>query len=134
MIGLDTNVIVRHLADDDPDQSPRAHALFDSLSAARPGFISLVALIETYWVLRASYRLSRDEANAAVAGLLRAYDIVVEADDDAAAALRLAERTGADLADCMIHVAGARRGCRVTYTFDSKAARLDGMDLPPSCE
>jgi predicted nucleic-acid-binding protein len=130
VIGLDTNVIVRHLTDDDPDQSPRAHAVFGSLSVAAPAFISLVALVETHWVLRQSYRYSRDVVHRAIAGLLAASDIVIESADAAAAALSLAEDTGADFSDCLIQVSGARAGCRVTYTFDSKATRLDAMAPP----
>ena len=51
MIGLDTNVIVRHLTGDDPVQSPEARRVFASLTEAEPGFVSLIALIEAYWVL-----------------------------------------------------------------------------------
>ncbi|MDR1077266.1 MAG: type II toxin-antitoxin system VapC family toxin [Propionibacteriaceae bacterium] len=131
MIGLDTNVVVRHLTDDDLDQSPRAHALFESLSVSEPGFISLVVLVETHWVLRRAYRYTTAEVHAALAGLLGAYDIVVEAADEASWAMRLAERTGADFADCLIQAAAAKRGCRITYTFDAKAARLLGMAEPP---
>jgi predicted nucleic-acid-binding protein len=131
VIGLDTNVIVRHMADDDPEQAPRAHALFRSLSAADPGFVSLVALVETHWVLRRAYRYPKATAHGAVAGLLEASDVVVEAADEVKAALMRAQESGADFADCLIQAAGARVGCRVTYTFDSKAARLPGMKAPP---
>ena len=51
MIGLDTNVIVRHLTGDAPVQSPEARRVFASLTEAEPGFVSLIALIEAYWVL-----------------------------------------------------------------------------------
>ena len=54
MIGLDTNVIVRHLADDDPIQSPIAHTCFENLSPDDPGFISIVTMVEVHWVLRQS--------------------------------------------------------------------------------
>ncbi|MGA1464036.1 MAG: PIN domain-containing protein, partial [Steroidobacteraceae bacterium] len=53
MIGLDTNVLVRYIMQDDPKQSPKASTLIESLSADHPGFISLVSVVELYWVLTA---------------------------------------------------------------------------------
>ena len=52
MIGLDTNILVRYVAQDDPKQSPKATALIESLSDADPGFIGLVALVELVWVMQ----------------------------------------------------------------------------------
>jgi predicted nucleic-acid-binding protein len=46
MIGLDTNVLVRYIMQDDPVQSPEATAVIQSLTPAGPGFISIVALVE----------------------------------------------------------------------------------------
>jgi predicted nucleic-acid-binding protein len=52
MIGLDTNILVRYLAQDDPVQSAQAtHIMERRLTEARPGFISLVTMAETVWVL-----------------------------------------------------------------------------------
>jgi predicted nucleic-acid-binding protein len=41
MIGLDTNVLVRYIAQDDPVQSPKAMRLIESLAADDPGYVSL---------------------------------------------------------------------------------------------
>jgi predicted nucleic-acid-binding protein len=50
MIGLDTNVLVRYLAQDDVQQSALAtHLIEQKLSASLPGFISLVVLVELCW-------------------------------------------------------------------------------------
>lgn len=51
MIGLDTNVLVRYVAQDDSEQSPKATRLIESLSADSPGFISIVSVVELVWVL-----------------------------------------------------------------------------------
>ena len=51
MIGLDTNVLVRYVMQDDPEQSVRATALVESLSVEQPGFVALVAVVELVWVL-----------------------------------------------------------------------------------
>ena len=47
MIGLDTNVLIRYIAQDDAIQTPIATRLFESFNSEKPGFISVVALIET---------------------------------------------------------------------------------------
>lgn len=46
MIGLDTNVLVRKVTQDDPVQSPKASELIESLTAFAPGFVSLVSVVE----------------------------------------------------------------------------------------
>jgi predicted nucleic-acid-binding protein len=52
MIGLDTNVLVRYLTQDDPIQSPKATAIIERhLTEQNPGFVSVVAMVETAWVL-----------------------------------------------------------------------------------
>jgi predicted nucleic-acid-binding protein len=51
MIGLDTNVLVRYIMQDDVKQSPKATALIESLDSDHPGFITLVFVVELYWVL-----------------------------------------------------------------------------------
>ncbi|MGA9867900.1 MAG: PIN domain-containing protein [Acetobacteraceae bacterium] len=67
MIGLDTNVLVRYLAQDDPVQSPTATALIERrLSDADPGFVSTVTMAETAWVLERAYGLSDHEVAAAI--------------------------------------------------------------------
>ena len=51
MIGLDTNILVRYLAQDDAEQAKRANRIIDRLTPENPGFVPLVALVELVWVL-----------------------------------------------------------------------------------
>ena len=46
MIGLDTNVLVRYIMQDDPQQSLKATRVIESLTKERPGFIALVSVVE----------------------------------------------------------------------------------------
>jgi predicted nucleic-acid-binding protein len=130
MIGLDTNILVRYLTLDHPVQSSKAVALIErNLTLSDPGFISVVTMIETVWVLRKPYGFSREEVAGHVEFLLRADTLVVEherAVHDAMSALR--ENRG-DFADSLIASSGARMGCSHTLTFDGKAARLPGFEL-----
>ena len=61
MIGLDTNVLVRYIMQDEPGQSAKATRLIESLEVDRPGFISLVSIVELYWVLTSCYDLTNDQ-------------------------------------------------------------------------
>ena len=128
MIGLDTNVLVRYLVQDDPDQSARATALIEGLDEQRRGFVSIVVLVELSWVLRRAYGVSVDDVHAVVDRLLRAREVVVQEADVVRLALRRA-LAGADFPDAVIGELGSRAGCEATVTFDARAAELAGMRL-----
>ena len=73
MIGLDTNVLLRYLVQDDPVQSPRATEIITRrLTEEEPGFISLVTILEVVWVLKSLYKRSREEIANAIEMLLAA--------------------------------------------------------------
>jgi predicted nucleic-acid-binding protein len=129
MIGIDTNVLVRYLAYDDPAQSARATRLIESeLSERQPGFIGVIVLVETCWVLKRLYGATVSELRDTVRDLLDARQLVVEQREAVARALvRLGEVSG-DLADALILGTAEAAGCERIVTFDKAAARL-GMSL-----
>ena len=129
MIGLDTNVLVRYIMQDDPRQSAKATRLIESLEADRPGFIGMVSIVELYWVLTSCYDLTNDQVRQALDLLLRTRQIVVDRADQVLRALKLFEAGKADFADCLIERAAAAAGCEKTMTFDVSAARHAGMTL-----
>ncbi len=129
MIGLDTNILVRYLAKDDPIQTPVAVRLVRSLSADEPGFLSLVVITELIWVLRISYRYRKDEIANVVETLLQSRELIVEQEELVADALRGFVTGSADFADHLIERAGHLAGCNHTVTFDKHAASFAGMRL-----
>ncbi len=129
MIGLDTNVLVRYIMQDDPGQSPRATRLVESLSAEAPGYVSLVVLVELGWVLSSAYGLNRVQLVQAFEALLRTKEIVVERAETAWKALRVFQAGPADFADCLIERSAAAAGCERTVTFDRGAVKGCGMVL-----
>ena len=129
MIGLDTNVLVRYIMQDDPKQSPKATKLIEALDSENPGFIALVSVIELYWVLSSCYDLSRDQVAQAVEGILRSKQLVVEQADQVVRALRMFGASKADFADCLIERSAAHAGCGQTVTFDVDASKHAGMTL-----
>jgi predicted nucleic-acid-binding protein len=128
MIGLDTNIVVRYLTHDDPTQTARAIKLFASLSADDPGFLSLIVLVESVWVLERSYAFKKDEIVRMVETFLRGREVVVEQSELVSQALRNFDATGVDFADCLIERCGHAATCRYTATFDRRATQI-GMRL-----
>ena len=78
MIGLDTNVLVRYIMQDDAVQAAKATALVETLDAERPGFVALVSIVELYWVLTSCYDLTEAQVMQALEILLRTKEIVVD--------------------------------------------------------
>jgi predicted nucleic-acid-binding protein len=130
MIGLDTNVLVRYVAQDDEVQSKKATALMESFSAERPGYVSQVALVEVVWVLGRSYGVERDQMKDIIESMLGTKELVVEGADTVRKALRVfAASDKADFADCLIERAGHVAECEYTATFDVIASKVVGMTL-----
>jgi predicted nucleic-acid-binding protein len=129
VIGLDTNVLVRYLVQDEPDQAAAASRLIDSFTAEGPGFVSTVTLVETVWVLARAYRTPKAEIADIIEGLLRSQDLVVEQAEIHYVALGRYRSDGADYSDAVIAQAGRRAGCSETVTFDRAAAKGAEMRL-----
>lgn len=129
MIALDTNVLVRFLVQDDPDQARLATEVIDQLSDAVPGFVSREVLVELVWVLERAYRLGRAEIAGALDGLLASTELTIEGADEVGPALELYRNDGFGFADLMIAAAARRAGATELVTFDRKAARLPGVRL-----
>lgn len=129
MIGLDTNVLVRYIMQDDPKQSPKATALIESLDADAPGFVTLVSIVELYWVLTSCYELTNEQVKQALEALLRTKQILVDRADQVLRALRVFGGGKADFADCLIERTAAGAGCSRTMTFDVGAVKHAGMTL-----
>lgn len=129
MIGLDTNVLVRYIMQDDPRQSPKAARLIEALDAENPGFVTVISVVELYWVLTSCYGLHGQDVKRALETLLRAKQIVVDRADQVLRALRVFDDGKADFADCLIERIASLAGCAETWTFDAAAAKHAGMSL-----
>ena len=129
MIGLDTNVVLRYVVQDDAVQSPIATRLIEGFDPATPGFISAVTIMETVWVLQSFYDASRQQVKDVVETLLRARGLVIERSDLFWLALSTYSGGNADFADCVIERFGNAAGCDYTLSFDRKACNTTGMRL-----
>jgi len=129
VIGIDTNVLVRYIAQDHPAQARRATALIErECSESEPGFVGLVVLAEVVWVAESCYSASREEQRQIVCRILETRQLVVQDAETVWQALRLFEQSKADFADCLVERMAAAAGCVRTVTFDKAAATI-GMTL-----
>jgi len=130
MIGIDTNVLLRFLLKDDARQSARAACFMrDEISAAQPGYVSLVTLLEVVWVLDSLYGFNTEQQMAVVEDLLAVESLEIAERTAVARAVNVSRDAKADFQDCLVTILGERVGCSATVTFDSRAAKRAGMTL-----
>lgn len=130
MIGLDTNVIVRYLVQDDARQSAAATRFIErTLSPQNPGFIASITLCEIVWVLAECYKTDRQRIRAVIEGLLAAKQLSIEEPDIVWRALRAWNASAADFSDALTGQIVSARGGEKTLTFDRAAAKLPGFEL-----
>ena len=130
MIGLDTNVVVRYLVQDDPAQSAAATRLMERvLSAELRGFITAITLCEIVWVLTECYDADRDRIGSVIEGLLATRQLVVEESEIVWNALHDWRTSSADFSDALIGRKVIARGGEKTVTFDRAAAKLPYFEL-----
>jgi predicted nucleic-acid-binding protein len=130
MIGIDTNIIVRLIVNDDERQSRAAERIIrEHGGSGTPCYVSDVTLIETAWLLEAVYGYDRVMVAEAMTAILAAEQLEFDSPVDVAAAVEDFRHGRADFADCLIGRTNLRAGCSHTVTFDRKAAKLHGFEL-----
>ena len=129
MIALDTNVLVRFLAQDDDAQFQVAAGLIEGCTSDAPGYVCREVMIELVWVLERAYKYSREDIAEALLSIVTASQLSVENAQDIASVVNLYRDEGYDFADLMIRQSAQRSENRILKTFDQKLAKLDGVEL-----
>ena len=129
MTALDTNVLIRYLVGDVPEQADAARALIDELIPDDPGFICREVVLEVAWVLERSCRFTRPQIAEALMDLTASDTLVVEHSDDVAAAAYRFRQGGVGFSDLMILRAAERADSTPLQTFDRRLARMQGAEL-----
>lgn len=128
MIGIDTNVLVRFLVQDDETQFEKARRLIKrEVAARRKVFVNQLVLLEAEWVLRSRYAVPKAHIIEAISGMLDSAELQFEDEPSIEEALFFWKDSTADFADCLIGAKNRRMGCRATATFDVKASKLPGF-------
>ena len=129
MIGIDTNVLIRYITQDDKTQSKKANNLIEQeLSESVFGFVTLVSLIEIVWVLESCYEQKKSDLINVVGALLTTKQIKIERSDIAYLALKDFESGNGDFSDAVIARLSKAAGCTKVVTFDKKAVSV-GMEI-----
>ena len=130
MIGLDTNVVIRYLTQDDQRQAQLANRLFEkTLSPEQPGFISLAVLCEIVWVLADSYSMDQAGIRGVDEGLLGSRQLQVESKDLVWKALRGWSSGAAGFTDVLIGEICLAAGAGYVATFDRAASKLPAFRM-----
>jgi len=115
MLGVDTNVIVRYLTRDDQQQYQRARRLINfEVVKGEPVLVSLLVLLETEWVRRSRYEMTKADIVSAFSALLDTADLTFEHEPTVETAIYSWEDSAADFADCLIEARNRKLGCRAT--------------------
>jgi len=130
LIGLDTNVLVRYLVQDDLGQSRKATQMIaKQCTRDDPGFINRIVLCELVWVLESAYGYSKETIVTVVEKLLRTGQLKIEDTQSAWTAFRMYQKEKADFAGCLLGSTNRFDGCNETVTFDQTASKLEDFRL-----
>src|SRR5215212_10270476 len=122
MRAVDTNVLVRLIARDDPKQLEAAEAYI-----ATGAWISTVVLAETSWVLGAVYALGHDDVATVVEMLLSHEHLTLQDADVVSAALdRYREAPSLGFTACLVLEMARKAGHIPLGTFDKRLSKVDG--------
>lgn len=122
MHAVDTNVLVRLLARDDPKQVAAAEAFVE-----RGAWVSHVVLAETAWVLASVYERGPAEIATAVEMLLNHQQLILQDPDAVTAAVEhFRRRPAIGFSDCLVRASAAKAGHLPLGTFDATLAKLPG--------
>ena len=130
MIGLDTNVVLRYLLQDDPKRTRQANEIIEGrLSEREPGFLSLACVLEIVWVLSSLLRQGSVQIAGHLEHLLAADSLVVQNEQQVFEAAFALKRGAGEFEDALIGALDAWAGCEKTLTFDRRAGRLAGFEV-----
>lgn len=125
MIGLDINVLVRYLAQDDKTQSKKATTFIEKkLTDKEPGFINYIVIIETIWVLESCYNVDKPSLINIIYQFASTKQLVLQNAEIVFSALRLFESNNIDFSDALLSTINKDNGCSTTVTFDKQAGKL----------
>jgi predicted nucleic-acid-binding protein len=127
MPALDTNALVRYVVHDDAQQLAAAKRLIRRcVTAGEVLFIPVTVTLELEWVLRSSFHFTKDEVMEALSSLFGAAELSFDQERALEVALQLYREGSADFADCLHVALAAQAGELPLWTFDRRAARING--------
>ena len=130
MIGIDTNVLVRYLTQDDEQQALIAtNIIKQHESSSQSLFISNIVICELVWVLERGYKYSKKDIVSVLQAILSTVEFNFEYYETLWLSTMEFEKSNADFSDILIGKIASLKGCMHTITFDIKATKLQEFKL-----
>ena len=121
MHAIDTNVLVRLIARDDPKQVAAAESV-----ASKGAWVSHLVLMEAVWVLSSVYDIDAEGVATAIEMLLEHDSLALQDPDVVQAALGIfRERPKLGFSDCLIYEVARKVGHIPLATFDRELSKLE---------
>ncbi len=125
MTGIDTNVLVRYITRDHPEQYKAAKRRLESnCTQEDPGYVNVIVLCELAWVLTTAYDAASEEVARVIDQLLRTRQLQIQCRDQVRSALAEHRGSRAGFPDCLIGHLNREEGAGETVTFDQDAAQM----------
>lgn len=128
-VGLDTNILVRYITDDDQSQADKVQEYLTSHKTNTSFIINNVVLAELDWVLTSVYGYSKEEFLFVIDHLFQTNHVSFQSPDLVSKACSIYMDGRADFSDCLIGALNREQNCKTTYTFDKKASKLPSFTL-----
>jgi len=128
--GIDTNVLIRYLVQDDATQAKSATTFIEQhCTAEDPGFVGHIVFCELAWVLESNYAQSRIQIATIIEELLQVVQMQAQDPEIIWRALNDYKKSNVDFPDHLLARINESNGCDTTFTFDKKAAKQTGFEL-----
>ena len=122
MRAVDTNVLVRLIARDDPKQVTAAEAF-----VAKSAWVPHLALAEATWVLASVYDLPPDAIATAIEMLIHHEHLTIQDEETVTAAVKhFRRRPAVGFSDCLMVEVARKAGHGPLATFDKDLGKVDG--------
>ena len=130
MIGIDTNVLVRYITQDDENQATIATEFIENYcSSGNKIFINHIVICELVWVLKKCYKISKPKTITIIEYILKISQFSIENPQIIWQALSDYKKGPADFADYVVSRTNKFHNCDETVTFDQKAGKSKGFAL-----
>jgi len=129
MIGLDTNLLVRIFAKDNPLQEAMVLELLEQLPEGERAVVNIVVIVELLWVLKRAYRFEEEALVRVLRSMAENKRLFLPNKEILLEAAHQVRENGGELPDMIIALLNREHGASVTYTFDLEASKLDDFQL-----
>ncbi len=130
MQGIDTNILVRYVIQDDADQAAASNKLLEGmLTSSQRCLVNNIVLCEMVWVLKSAYGCSKMQIVDALKSITDTAPFEFEDRSVLLSAIQDYETSKADFSDCLLNRQNQQLGCTETFSFDKGVAGLTGFTV-----